>query len=859
MRKFILATIITISFFFTAFAGMRPLADESQPSGAEADAGVRLPVRRVVLYKNGMGYFEHATRIRGNQDLAIDFTTSQLNDVLKSLTAVDLGEGRISGVRYNSIAPLDERLKALRLPFGEQLTRIDFLAALRGARVEVHNGSEAATGRLLSVEKEKRFNEKGDSYEVTEFSVMSDSGDMRNFDLGPSTSVRLAERDLSDEVEKYLNLIGSSRARDLRRMTISATGTGEREIFFSYISEVPVWKSTYRIILPEKPNEKPVLQGWAIVDNTVGEDWKDVQLSLIAGAPQSFIQDISRPLYTRRPVVPLPQAAMLTPQTQEASMTAPAPASTVAETVNVDGQALMTMDTAPGQGGGVGGGVISGDRNSLVNSRARLNPFAAAAKQQAEAESKDLGDYFEYNLKQKITIGKNQSALVPILQSPIEAEKVTLWNENTRDVQIGRPGRLFRIQPQAENHNRQKSVCPGANSAISHRSGKGYPLEREHPRRSDRKTWATISNTTSSRKSQSAKISLPWCQFCNLPSKRKRLPSGTRTPATFRSEDLGDYFEYNLKQKITIGKNQSALVPILQSPIEAEKVTLWNENTRDVRRALWITNSSGLTLDSGTFNILESDTFAGEGLIETVHPAERRLISYAADPALRVTMEQESSEKPVTRIHIFKGLMYLTREQRDSRKYSLHNADAAARQVVIEHPARENWKQVEGPKPEETSASYLRFRIEVPAGQTANLHIEEFHPENSEFALTNLDDKQVAFIAQQRQLTPAMQEAFHRVLEQKNKVDSMGTQIKNRQHEVETITKDQARLRENMKALKGSAEEKALLQRYARQLDSQEDRLNTLAKEITDLQEKQNQARAQLDQTVQQITLDESF
>ena len=125
--------------------------------------------------------------------------------------------------------------------------------------------------------------------------------------------------------------------------------------------------------------------------------------------------------------------------------------------------------------------------------------------------------------------------------------------------------------------------------------------------------------------------------------------------------------------------------------------------------------------------------------------------------------------------------------------------------------------------------------------------------------MTNLDEKQVAFITQQRQITPAMQEAFRRVLDQKNKVDSLGTQVKTRQHEVETITKDQARLRENMKALKGSAEEKALLQRYAHQLDSQEDRLNALAKEITDLQEKQNQARAQLDQIVQQITLDESF
>ena len=101
------------------------------------DDASRLPVKRVVLYKNGVGYFEHSARVHGNQELAIDFTTAQLNDVLKSLTVVDLGDGRISGVRYNSIAPLEERLKTLRLPFGEQVTRTDFLTAMRGSRVEV--------------------------------------------------------------------------------------------------------------------------------------------------------------------------------------------------------------------------------------------------------------------------------------------------------------------------------------------------------------------------------------------------------------------------------------------------------------------------------------------------------------------------------------------------------------------------------------------------------------------------------------------------------------------------------------------------------------------------------------------------
>jgi hypothetical protein len=282
------------------------IAPGAGPSTEKApESAARLPVKRVVLYKNGIGYFEHTARVRGTQDLRIDFTTSQLNDVLKSLTAVDMGEGRITSVRYNSTAPLDERLKSLRLPFGLQTTDADYLNALRGARVEVRSGNGSATGRLLSVAKSRKQDARGNFTDVTEFSVIGDGGDLRTFELTPATSVRVADRDLNEEVGEYLNLIRSSRAADVRRMTLTAAGSGERAIFVSYISEVPVWKSTYRILMPEKPGDKPLLQGWAIVDNTIGEDWKDVELSLVAGAPQSFVQNISQPYYVRRPEIAL--------------------------------------------------------------------------------------------------------------------------------------------------------------------------------------------------------------------------------------------------------------------------------------------------------------------------------------------------------------------------------------------------------------------------------------------------------------------------------------------------------------------------------------------------------------------------
>src|SRR5579864_5503742 len=349
-------------------SGQEAFGEVAQPSSAGTEAA-RLPVTRVILYKNGVGYFEHAGRVRDSQDVNVDFTTAQLNDVLKSLTVLDLGKGRITGVSYNSTAPLEKRLGSLHLPIGENPTTAQFLDALRGARVEVRNGSSSASGRLLSIEEREvtRGGSKNDAADeensstkigLTQVSLVTDTGEVRLFDLTPSTTVRVVEKDVNDEVGKYLGLVASTRDQDVRRMTISTAGDGERNLLVSYISEVPVWKSTYRIVIPNEG--KPLLQGWAIVDNTVGEDWNDVELSLVAGAPQSFVQELSQPYYTRRPVVPLPENAMLTPQTHEATM------GEQSDVVNAQLVAPSKIPRSVGVVGGVPGGVPGGQMGGVI-------------------------------------------------------------------------------------------------------------------------------------------------------------------------------------------------------------------------------------------------------------------------------------------------------------------------------------------------------------------------------------------------------------------------------------------------------------------------------------------------------------
>jgi hypothetical protein len=236
------------------------------------------------------------------------------------------------------------------------------------------------------------------------------------------------------------------------------------------------------------------------------------------------------------------------------------------------------------------------------------------------------------------------------------------------------------------------------------------------------------------------------------------------------------------------------------------------------------------------------------------------LLSYAADTAVRVTTEDEASQRPVTRMRIAKGSMITTREERESRRYTIHNADSTPRQVVIEHPAKEDWALVDGgPKPEESTASFHRFRVNVAPGSNGELKVEAFHRLDSSFALTNLNDQEVALLTDEQRLTPALQEAFGKVLGKKNEIASLDSQLKVRKQERDSINSDQARLRENMKALKGSAEEKALLQRYTRQLDQEEDRLAALETEVADLTTKRESASQDLDQTIQSMALDENF
>ena len=656
----------------------------------------QLPVRRVVLYKSGVGYFEHRGAVTGSVDVAIQFTSGQLNDVLKSLTAIDLGDGRISSIGYNSVAPIEQRLDALRLPLGTQPDLIKFYNALRGARVEVRTGATTISGRLLGIERKQGAGQNMEQTDV--LTIVSTDGSVRTIVLGPAVTVRIADQDLREELARYLAVIASGRDEDVRRMILSATGEGTRDLLVSYVSEVPVWKSTYRLVLPQGDDEDALLQGWAIVDNTVGEDWTQVELSLVAGAPQSFIQHISQPYYARRPIVPLPRTILTTPQTHGATLKS-----------GIESQPAQRIAPEGGIPGGVVGGVVGG------------LPEAPPARPEQAVD------------------------------------------------------RVF---------ERMAAVAPAASS-----------------------------------------------------------------------QELGDLFEYRLTQPVTIRTNQSALVPILSGRVAAERVAIWNRTPGSGRplRAVWLTNDTGLTLDGGSLSVIDGGAFAGEGLVDPLKPSERRLVSYGSDLAMMVDARLDDTSGGYTRVFAREGTIIAEQEERNQWVYRARNEDAAARTLIVEHPVRAGWTLASDPASVEETATTARYVVPVAARGEATLAIRERRNAETRFTIDELNDRLLVSLGQRGVSVDALRRVLQPLFDARARVADIEQQLTDLTGQITRISSDQERIRENIKALGSSREERDLIERYTRELSAQEDRLEALQTQIASVSADRDARRAALSQLMQTL------
>jgi hypothetical protein len=321
--------------------------------------------------------------------------------------------------------------------------------------------------------------------------------------------------------------------------------------------------------------------------------------------------------------------------------------------------------------------------------------------------------------------------------------------------------------------------------------------------------------------------------------------------------DLGDLFEYKLSDRVTIRRNQSALVPILQTAVAADRLSLWNDQMGPrPRRAVWLRNSSPLTLDAGSLSIVDGGAFAGEGLIEALKPNERRLVTYAADLGVQVNARADNAPTRVVRLRAAKGMVAQESEQRWRRTYTVRNDDRDPRTVVIEHPIRADWNLAGSAKPDESTAAVHRFRVSVPPGQTTVLDVDEIKPGATTFQVTELHRERLELLVTSSDSRQTVERAMAPIFAKSAELDEVEQGLERIYGDLQQITEDQARVRENIKALGDSSAHRRLLERYTRQLEEQEDRVDALKREQSEQQARQARAERELNDLIAAMTFD---
>ncbi len=380
-------------------------------------AGAELPVKRVVLFTSGVGFFQRDGEVAGDASVELSFRTEQINDLLKSLVLQDFGGGKIAPVVFGSRDPIERTLKSFAIDLTDNPPLAELLNRMRGIEGEISAPKEIQ-GVIVGTEAQEQ-KVRDEVIRIQVLNLMTAQG-LRAIPLEQVQQIRILNSPIDSEFRNALKVLATSHDTQRKPVLLSFTGQGKRHVSVGYILEAPIWKTSYRLELAEK--KSPFLQGWAIVENTTDEDWTAVNLTLVSGRPISFVMDLYQSLYVPRPTVVPEIYALLKPPVYEAPVEGREKDMAVAGGLHSERLMRKAMPAA-----------APAARAAATEEPRAIAKFALAdSGVNSMAETAAAGELFQYAIDQPVTVARQKSALLPIVNASLEAEKLSIYNESVQ-------------------------------------------------------------------------------------------------------------------------------------------------------------------------------------------------------------------------------------------------------------------------------------------------------------------------------------------------------------------------------------------------------------------------------------------
>jgi len=320
-------------------------------------------------------------------------------------------------------------------------------------------------------------------------------------------------------------------------------------------------------------------------------------------------------------------------------------------------------------------------------------------------------------------------------------------------------------------------------------------------------------------------------------------------------EALGKLFRYEIAAPVSIARQRSAMLPIVAEQVEVEKVSVYDDRVmpKHPLAGVRLVNSTKLDLMQGPITVFDAGAYAGDARIEDLPAGSSRLLTYAVDLDVEVAPRFEPKSEELVSVKLVKGTLVASRKQARRKVFEVKNSGAEAVKLLVEHPLEGGWKLVEPQQPAEKTRDRYRFAVEAEPGKPASLAVAEEQVVSQQVALTNLDDGMILFYSNAKVTSPAVKQALTDVIGRKREIERLAQERGRREQEIQAVTQEQERIRQNMAQLDRASD---LYTRYVTKFAEQEDRVETLRKEIAALQDQEQQARRGLDEMLVKLEIE---
>ena len=399
----------------------------------------KLNVKKVIIFKHGVSYYILEGKIKGTNTFELEFKIDEMDDVLKSLFVLDTSEkGYISSISYDAALDTSQLLKSIMLNIPDENSFSSLITQIKGANVSLTiTGGKTISGTIIGIEEFEKMS-KDEKIVEKLLILLQDNEAISKIKFTEIKSFKIMNEDIKKDLKFFLDTVISGKKKDAKKIVINCESGGnnevERIILVYYIRESPIWKTSYRLIMSKEQalEEKCLLSGWSLIENTTNQDWEDIEVSLVAGMPVSFKYEFYRPIFIQRPVIRPPKVLSVKPteieegiemeKYEDYSMSEmAAKPSAMRKSAKMARRGIP--QPAPAGAMGYGGMASSMSDDALLDK----------VKAQTNIQTKDLGELFEYKISNLVSIKRKQSALVPILTESIKARRVLLYNKNEYD------------------------------------------------------------------------------------------------------------------------------------------------------------------------------------------------------------------------------------------------------------------------------------------------------------------------------------------------------------------------------------------------------------------------------------------